>query len=278
MDFPAPDGPIMATLWPASISRLIFFNSSSLPSFVATVLQRDFVVIMQKLLFEGYRANLFAQRLVDFDTSSTFYVPAMKIVSFLIAFFCTFLSTAPAYADRILVLGDSLSAAYDIPWESGWVQLMTTELDSQHEVINASVSGEATGGGLSRVQSLLDTHQPDWVIIQLGGNDGLRGYPLNVIENNLLQIGRIVKNFGAEPIYFGIRIPPNYGDRYSNAFAAIFPEIAGEMDAPFLNLYQEQIATNTELMQDDGIHPNETAQPLIKDYVLNFLRPLINKD
>jgi acyl-CoA thioesterase I len=233
---------------------------------------------MQKVTFRGYWANFFTQGHVGFDTSSTFYVPAMKIVSFLIAFFYALLSATPVHADRILVLGDSLSAAYDIPWESGWVQLMTTELDSKHQVINASVSGEATGGGLSRVQTLLDTHQPDWVIIQLGGNDGLRGYPLNVIENNLMQIGRIVKNFGAKPIYFGIRIPPNYGDRYSNAFAAIFPTISEEMDAPFLNLYREQIATNQDLMQDDGIHPNETAQPLIKDYVLNFLRPLINRD
>lgn len=202
----------------------------------------------------------------------------MKIVSFLITFSYTLFLATPACADRILVLGDSLSAAYEIPWESGWVQLLTAELDVEHEVINASVSGEATGGGLSRVQTLLETHQPDWVIIELGGNDGLRGYPLNVIENNLIQIGRTVKNFGAKPIYFGIRIPPNYGDRYSNAFASLFPTISEEMNAPFLNLYREKIATNPDLMQDDGIHPNETAQPLIKDYVLNFLRPLIDQD
>ncbi len=200
----------------------------------------------------------------------------MKIVSFCIAFICTLLASSPVFADRIMVLGDSLSAAHDIPWDSGWVQLLTEELEGEHEVINASVSGEATGGGLARAQTLLETHDPDWVIIELGGNDGLRGYPLNVIENNLIQIGKMVKRWGAKPIYFGIRIPPNYGDRYSNAFAALFPSVSEEMDAPFLNLYQEEIATNPDMMLDDGIHPNEAAQPLIKDYVLDFLRPLLS--
>lgn len=202
----------------------------------------------------------------------------MKIVSYCTTFFCTFIISTAAFADRIMVLGDSLSAAHDIQWESGWVQLMAEELEGKHEVINASVSGEATGGGLARIQTLLETHNPDWVIIQLGGNDGLRGYPLNVIENNLIQIGRVVERWGARPVYFGIRIPPNYGDRYSNAFARLFPTISEKMQAPFLNMYQEKIATNPDLMLEDGIHPSEAAQPLIKDYVLDFLLPLLESE
>jgi len=199
----------------------------------------------------------------------------MKIVSFCITFYFTLFFSTPVFADRIMILGDSLSSAYDIPWESGWVQLIAEELEGNYEVINASVSGEASGGGLARIQSLLEAHDPDWVIIALGGNDGLRGYPLNVIENNLIQIGRVIERWGAKPIYFGIQIPPNYGDRYSNAFSALFPTVSKKMQAPFLNLHQEKIATNPDMMLEDGIHPSEAAQPLIKDYVLEFLLPLL---
>lgn len=181
-----------------------------------------------------------------------------------------------AYADKILLLGDSLSAAYDIPWESGWAQLLASELaDEEHELINASVSGETTGGGMARLQTLLDEHQPDWVIIELGGNDGLRGYPLKVIRNNLKQLGNITVKSGGKPIYFGIRIPPNYGERYNSAFSALFKEVAKEFEAPYLNLFSESIALNPDMMLDDGLHPSERAQPLIKKHVGRFLKPLL---
>lgn len=200
----------------------------------------------------------------------------MKFVSICSSVLLVMSLSTTASADRILLLGDSLSAAYNIPWESGWVQLMAEELSDRHEVVNASVSGETTGGGLARLQALLDEHKPDWVIIELGGNDGLRGYPLNVISNNLKQLGMLAQQAGAKPIYFGIQIPPNYGKRYNDAFVAIFPKVAEELGAPHLNLFVKEVAINPELMQDDGLHPTEEAQPLIKDLVANFLETSVN--
>lgn len=194
----------------------------------------------------------------------------------LAVFFCL-LAPLPAHADKILLLGDSLSAAYNIRWESGWAQLLGKKLADGHKLINASVSGETTGGGLARLQGLLDEHQPDWVIIELGGNDGLRGYPLNVIRNNLKQLGMLSTNAGARPIYFGIRIPPNYGQRYNDAFSALFREVADELQAPYLNLFIEDISKDPDMMQEDRIHPSELAQPLIRDHVDAFLSPVLQQ-
>lgn len=210
----------------------------------------------------------------SFKSSSVFTLSTPGLVLSLI------LSFAPnfAYADKILLLGDSLSAAYGISWESGWAQLLAAELSEEHELINASVGGETTGGGMARLQALLDEHQPDWVIIELGGNDGLRGYPLKVIRNNLKQLGNIVTKADAKPIYFGIQIPPNYGQRYNDAFLALFSEVATEFNAPYLNLFSKEIATNPELMLDDGLHPSERAQPLIKKHVSRFLKPLLTSE
>lgn len=188
------------------------------------------------------------------------------------------LPASSAHADKILLLGDSLSAAYKIPWESGWAQLLAKNIENEHQLINASVSGETTGGGMARLQALMDEHQPDWVIIELGGNDGLRGYPLKVIRNNLKQLGNIAVQAGAKPIYFGIQIPPNYGQRYNDAFVAMFKEVSAEMEAPYLDLFIKEIATQPGMMQSDKIHPSEAAQPMIEQHVAEFLQPILNSD
>jgi len=200
----------------------------------------------------------------------------MKFVSY-----CLFIATCSflplkSHADKILLLGDSISAAYDIPWESGWAQLLANDLAGEHQLINASVSGETTGGGLARIQSLIDEHQPDWVMVELGGNDGLMGHPIRVIRSNLQQIAKVAEQNGVKPIIVGIRIPPNYGERYNNSFQAIFPEVAEEFNAPYLDAYLEEVALNPEMMLDDGIHPNEEAQPIIRDHVAIFLRTVLN--
>ena len=204
----------------------------------------------------------------------------MKFVSSCLIFFSLLSSavliSSKAYADKILLLGDSISAAYDMPWESGWAQLLAKDLADEHELINASVSGETTGGGLARLQTLIDEHQPDWVMVELGGNDGLRGHPIRVIRSNLQQISKVAEQNGVKPIIAGIRIPPNYGERYNTAFQAIFPEVAAEFNAPYFNVYLEEVVLNPEMMLDDGIHPSEAAQPIIRDHVAELLEAVLN--
>jgi len=220
---------------------------------------------------------------MKFILPCTFRMPDLVLSQALFRFFITlsislsFTFSVSAHAGKVLLLGDSLSAAYNIPWESGWAQLLADEMPGQHQLINASVSGETTGGGITRLQSLLDEHQPQWVIIELGGNDGLRGYPLKVIRNNLKQLGSMALKTGAKPVYFGIQIPPNYGKRYNDAFAALFEEVAAEVNAPYLNLFIEEIASNPHMMQEDKLHPSELAQPLIKEHISKFLNSVLTQ-
>lgn len=200
----------------------------------------------------------------------------MRIVTCCIALFGCLVSHI-AVAERILILGDSLSAAYNIPVESGWVYLLSEELSPKHDLINASVSGETSGGGLARLPRLLEEYRPDWVIIELGGNDGLRGFPLPLLTNNLIKIGELARDSGAKPAILGIRIPPNYGARYANSFQAVFPDVAKTLDAPYLDLFMESFISNESMMQDDGLHPTEAAQPIIADYIGAFLDEILTE-
>lgn len=198
----------------------------------------------------------------------------MKAVKFCLSIL---LLCAPlAHADKILVFGDSLSAAYRIETEQGWVHLLANELD-EHEIINASVSGETTGGGLSRLPRVLDEVQPDWILIELGGNDGLRGYPLQSISSNLGEMIELSIASGARPVLMEIRIPPNYGDRYSNAFQQNYTTLAQHYDIPLIDFILEDIALDPELMQDDGIHPTAEAQPEITHIVSEKLQGLLGE-
>lgn len=186
--------------------------------------------------------------------------------------------SALASQNTLLVVGDSLSAAYGVPSETAWVQLLRDRLDERGlnwEVVNASISGETTDGGLRRLPDLLQKNQPDVVIIELGGNDGLRGFPPDVIESNLADMIEQVRDIGAIPVLVGMQIPPNYGQRYTRMFADIFPNLSDRYDTPLVPFFLEGIYNADGLMQEDGIHPTEAAQPVLLDNVWPQLEPLI---
>ncbi|MGQ7289384.1 arylesterase [Vreelandella venusta] len=188
--------------------------------------------------------------------------------------------SAPALnADQrptLLVMGDSLSAAYGIEQEMGWVTLLAERLEDEADVINASISGETTSGGAQRLASIIGQQQPDIVLLELGGNDGLRGLPPTQMRSNLASMIEQSQQAGADVLLLGIDIPPNYGQAYRDAFTGVFHSLADEYDVPLVPFLLEDVALNTELMQDDGIHPTAAAQPLILDNVWPALEPLLN--
>lgn len=180
----------------------------------------------------------------------------------------------------LMVYGDSLSAAYGIEESEGWVELLREKLDSEgypYQVVNGSVSGETTTGGLSRLPAMLDSYQPDLVILELGGNDGLRGLPLNAIRQNLISMVEMSRDSGASVLLAGIQIPPNYGPRYTEPFYQQFSEIAKEFDLPLIPFLIDGIPQQPELMQDDGIHPKAEAQFMIVDNVWPVLEPMLTR-
>ena len=193
-----------------------------------------------------------------------------------------FLLTLPALASQntVLVVGDSLSAAHGVPSETAWVELLRDRINSRElnwTVVNASIGGETTDGGLRRLPGLLETHDPTIVIIELGGNDGLRGFPPNVIESNLANMIEQVRGIGATPLLVGMQIPPNYGQRYTTMFADIFPTLSDRYNTPLVPFFLDGIYDQDGLMQGDGIHPTEEAQPRLLNNIWPKLEPLLNK-
>ena len=187
---------------------------------------------------------------------------------------------AQAKPATIVVLGDSLSAGYGMDLKQGWVQLLRERLAQQdhasrYQVINASVSGETTQGGLSRLDTLLKTHQPEIIIVELGGNDGLRGQPIKLMRQNLTDIIKKAQAASATVLLVGMQIPPNYGARYTQLFAKVYPELAEQFNVPLVPFLLEGIALEPELMQNDGIHANTGAQATLLDNVWPFLQPLL---
>ena len=179
-------------------------------------------------------------------------------------------------AASILVVGDSISAAFGLDKSKGWVALMQRELGDNYRVINASISGDTTTGGRYRLGKALSTHQPVIVIIELGGNDGLRGTPVRQIRNNLEAMAVMSKEAGAQVILLGMQIPPNYGDRYTKAFANIYSDLALQMDLSLVPFLLEGIAGVEGMMQDDGIHPTESAQQTMFEHVDKVLDTLLS--
>lgn len=180
----------------------------------------------------------------------------------------------------IIVLGDSISAAYGISRDQGWVSLLSQYLDEHHhksnyQVINASISGETTDGALSRLPTLLAQYQPAIVIIELGGNDGLRGYPIVNFRNNLDQLVNLVKVNNAQVLLTGMQIPPNYGSRYTQMFYESYSIIAHKYQIPLVSFLLDEIAIYPELMQRDGIHPKASAQSQILQNVLPQLKEIL---
>ncbi|WP_461516669.1 arylesterase [Porticoccus sp.] len=183
-----------------------------------------------------------------------------------------------SFSATLLVLGDSISAGYGIDRGKGWVELLQQQLGDDHQVINASISGDTTGGGLSRLKTLIEEHQPQFVLIELGGNDGLRGYPVHRMKQNLRAMIDLSRQCDVQPILFAMRIPPNYGKRYSDQFAAAYTDLAEEENVLLLPFLFDDIATNGSLLQEDGIHPTEQAQPLITERAIKLLNPILNGD
>lgn len=192
--------------------------------------------------------------------------------------------TVPAHASesrenpRILVMGDSISAGYGIQRDEGWVELLSQRLDqteSAYVVVNASLSGETTGGGLARLPQALDTHRPALVVIELGGNDGLRGYPTDLVRSNLKQMVELSLAGEAKVLLVGMQIPPNYGPRYTAAFYDMYESVAKETGVSLVPFFLEKVALSPGLMQSDGIHPTAEAQPLLLDTLWRYLAPLL---
>ncbi|HVN46296.1 MAG TPA: arylesterase [Steroidobacteraceae bacterium] len=188
------------------------------------------------------------------------------------------LQNAVASARTILVFGDSLSAAYGIRPEQGWVTLLAQRLQAQgygYQVVNASVSGETSSGGLERLPRALELHKPAIVILELGANDGLRGLPVSTMRENLAHMLQLSRAAGARVLLLGIRIPPNYGPRYTTGFAAVYPELAQRYGVRLVPFLLEKVALDPTLMQQDGLHPNPAGQPLVLDTLWPDLEKLL---
>jgi acyl-CoA thioesterase I len=181
----------------------------------------------------------------------------------------------------VLVLGDSLSAGYGIDVDQSWTTLLQSRLQAEgyeHRVVNASISGETTEGGASRIRSALAEFNPEVVVVALGGNDGLRGFPPERIKSNLERIVDAAGDEGAAVVLLGIRIPSNYGPRYTRAFESVYRELASERDLPWIEFFMEGVALDEDLMQDDGIHPNEKAQPVLLDNAWPVIEEALEAD
>lgn len=187
-------------------------------------------------------------------------------------------SSASATPGRtLLVMGDSLSAAYGLPAEAGWVSLLGERIkDRGWKVVNASISGETTAGGASRMAHALRQHRPDLVLIELGGNDALRGLPLELSKANLRGMIEASRKSGAAVMLIGMQIPPNYGPEYAGQFSAMFRELAEEFDLPLLPFLLEPIASERSAFLPDQLHPNADAQPRLLEHVLATLQPVLD--
>ena len=189
----------------------------------------------------------------------------------------------PANADApaILVFGDSISAGYGLAHvEQGWVGMLRAKVKDEgygYQVVNASVTGETTAGGLARLPRALALHHPRVVILELGGNDGLRALPIDQMRSNLGKMVDLAVDSGAQVLLLGMRIPPNYGPEFTEKFFAVFADVARDKKTPLVPFLLNDIALSPNLMQADGVHPNELGQPKLLDNVWPKLRPLLRK-
>jgi len=201
----------------------------------------------------------------------------------MIKLFCTallFTVTAAAQAATLLVFGDSLSSAYGIGPREGWVTLMEERLKQKkfdYNVVNASISGETTSGGATRIDEALARTKPELVIVALGGNDGLRGLSTSQIKANLTRIVETARRHGARVLLLGIRMPPNYGPQYVREFAAVYTDVARQQKVPLVPFMLQGVAGERDMMQPDNIHPTAAAQPVILETVWKGLQPLLEK-
>lgn len=193
------------------------------------------------------------------------------LLLFILSMMNTSLATAES-TQKILVWGDSLSAAYGIPVDKGWVSLMQQKLGEEYKITNASISGETTQGGLTRLPAALKRYQPDIIIIELGANDGLRGIPPSVTKSNLKKMIEKAKQKEIKVLLLGMKIPPNYGIAYSKQFEKVFAELAKNYKLPFIPFFMEDIVGNLNLFQEDELHPTAEAQPFLLKKVMTLLK------
>ena len=200
----------------------------------------------------------------------------LKRFSHLLIFGLVITLPVSAFAKTILIVGDSLSAGYGVSTQQGWVNLLQQRLDQQypkkHKVVNASVSGETTSGALARLPKLLATHKPQIVVIELGGNDALRGQPPKMIEQNLARLIQQSQKTKATVLLFGMKIPPNYGTAYSKAFENNYKTLSQTYKVKLLPFFMEGVAGNKSLMQKDLIHPNANAQKIILNNAYPYIK------
>ncbi|MGO9990483.1 MAG: arylesterase [Steroidobacteraceae bacterium] len=189
--------------------------------------------------------------------------------------------SANAGTPVILVFGDSISAGYGLPRvEQGWVALLQARLKNQgygYQVVNASVSGETTAGGLARLPRALGLHHPAIVILELGGNDGLRALPVAQMRANLTRMAELSAGAGAKVLLLGMRMPPNYGPDYTAQFVRVYAEVAHDQKLSIVPFLLEGIALSPDLMQADGIHPNQSGQPKLLENVWPALKPMLER-
>ncbi len=189
--------------------------------------------------------------------------------------------SSTALSQTLLVLGDSLSAGYQMPAEKSWPALLPPLLAQQAQpttVINASISGDTSGNGLARLPNLLKQHKPDFVLIELGANDGLRGFHPKILRNNLSQMITEIKKVRSQPLLMQIEVPPNYGKRYNELFRNTYPSLSKATNVPLLPFFLIDIIVKPELMMKDGLHPTVEAQPLIAQFMAKHLQPYLNKE
>ena len=204
-----------------------------------------------------------------------------SILRFVFILFLVIKPLSAAADNTILILGDSLSAAYGLKQEQGWVKLLQDKYDAEQssiELINASISGETSGGALRRLDALLEQYEPTHVLIELGANDGLRGFPVNKMQANLTSLIEKSQAANAMTALMEIYIPPNYGPRYSKMFTDSFTQVSENTNAYLMDFFVLNIAGQSDLMQNDGLHPNKKAQPLIRDEMYESIKQWLNKD
>ena len=202
----------------------------------------------------------------------------MKYLSILVIFIFSLSIYTNSKVEVLLIYGDSISAGYGMSKEKQWSVILQEKINKENlkiKIINSSISGETTSGGLARISQTIESIKPDYLLLELGGNDALRGYPPKQIAANLVEMIKIADLANAKVFLMQIKIPPNYGSRYQKAFESIYSSTANETSATLIPFMLEEVALNEELMLPDGIHPKASAQPLIADYVYRQLKPLL---
>lgn len=181
--------------------------------------------------------------------------------------------------NHILIVGDSISAGFGLESGQEWAALLQKKLQAEqlnYQVVNASISGDTTAGGLTRIEKLLIENKPQWVLIELGANDGLRGLSPKEMKKNLTQSILLSQKSGAKVLLLEVKIPPNYGKRYLDEFYAVYPQLSAELHVPFVSSIMEDVALHNELMQKDLLHPNAQAQPFLLNKIWKTLKPLLS--